>query len=380
MLESLRVGTVTDWMTIRVTLTGREDVRLVRPPGRVLLVHADHSFADLADAIDTAFGRWDLTPVHEFAVEGRRLAAEPRALESIEDSDEVTIGEVGLRPGSRFSYLFDLAMRWIHDCTVERVGVDPYELAGEEPELPTPVLGWGTIPDQHGRRSQDDEGEEGLFGPSEDLELDLDLDLDEMLDDFDLEAELAAWEEAEAASWDVVSKALSGIERPLPIASLAAASARLRAEAAEPYWPYDILFAAGGMTVDELPADDEQLWLELASGVVSPRQETPLDDETEAAWFSLELADWAGAVIGLVRGGVGHSAEPEDLIRLIETCPEIELEEADPDDDIILAAGFEIVVVLWQALGAVDADRRLTALGLWGLPESLRIAWAGEGG
>ncbi|MGH8903595.1 MAG: IS1096 element passenger TnpR family protein [Egibacteraceae bacterium] len=359
---------MTDWMTIRVVLTGREDVRLVQPPGRVLLVHADHSFADLGDAIDTAFARWDLTPLHEFGVEGRRLAAEPEEAD-VEDSDEVTVGEVGLRPGSRFTYLFDLAARWMHDCTVEEVGVDPYELTGEEPDLPAAVLGWGTIPDQHGRHT------EHAVSPDQVPEFE-DL-FDELFEDFDMEAELAAWDEAEAASWEIVAKALTGIERPLQAEELAAVTVRVRTNASEPGWPYDVLLAAGGLADAQLPADDQQLWLELASGVVSPRDDTPLDAEVEASWYSLELADWAGAVIGLVRGGVGHSAEPEELIRLIETCPEVEAEEADPDDNVILVTAFETVVSLWEALGAVDSYRRLTALGLWGLPEALRLAWTG---
>jgi Plasmid pRiA4b ORF-3-like protein len=350
-------------MTIRVVLTGREDVPLVQPPGRVFLVHADHSFADLAEAIDTGFARWDLTPLHEFSVEGRRLAAEPDGAD-VEDSDEVTVGEVGLRPGSRFTYLFDLAARWLHDCMVDEVGVDPYELTGEEPDVPVAILGWGTIPDQHGRHT------EHAIGSDDSLEFD-------DLFDVDIEAELAAWDEAEAASWEIVAKALAGIERPLPAQELARAVARIRAAASEPHWAVAVLLAAGGLADAQLPADDEQLWLELASGVVSPRDDTPLDDELEASWYSLELADWAGAVIGLVRGGVGHSAEPEELIRLIETCPEIDAEETDPDDNVILLIAFETVVSLWEALGAVDQNRRLTALGRWGLPEALRLAWTG---
>lgn len=356
---------MTDWMTIRVVLTGQEDLPLVQPPGRVLLVHADHSFADLADTIDTAFARWDLSPLHEFAVEGRRLAAEPDEVD-VEDSDEVTVGEVGLRPGSRFEYLFDPAERWMHECTVEAVGVDPYELAGEEPDLPTPVHGWGTIPDQYGRRTEHDDP-----GPGQPQ------DLDDFINDFDLEAELAAWDQAEAASWEVVEKALGGVERPLPPAELEAAVMRLRAKADQHSWPYDVLFAAGGLDPDDLPDDDRQLWLELASGVVSPREETPLSSELEAAWYTLQLADWAGAVIGLVRAGVGQSAEPEELLRLIEACPEIETGETDPEDEVVLEIGFETVVSLWEALGAVDRDRRLTPLGRWGLYEALRLAWTG---
>ena len=60
---------------------------------------------------------------------------------------------------------------------------------------------------------------------------------------------------------------------------------------------------------------------------------------------------------------------------MIETCPEIDLTDSDPDGDVILASGLETVVTLWEALGAVDPDRRLTRLGLWGLPEALRVAW-----
>ena len=64
----------TDWITIRVELLGRpgEDTAPAAP-GRVLLAHARTRSADLADAIDTAFGRWDLTPLHEFSLGARRL-------------------------------------------------------------------------------------------------------------------------------------------------------------------------------------------------------------------------------------------------------------------------------------------------------------------
>src|SRR5918997_5243495 len=223
-------------MTIRVVLIGREDMRLAQPPGRVLLVHADHSFADLADAVDTAFARWDLTPLHEFGVEGRRLAAEPDEAD-VEDSDEVTVGEVGLRPGSRFTYLFDLSTGWMHDCTVEEVGVDPYELTGEEPDLPVAVLGWGQIPDQHDRYAEHESDEVSEF---DDL-----FDENGLFDDFDMDAELAAWDEAEEASWEVVAKALAGIERPLQAQDLATATTRIRAKASAPSWPYDVRLAAG---------------------------------------------------------------------------------------------------------------------------------------
>jgi hypothetical protein len=36
------------------------------------------------------------------------------------------------------------------------------------------------------------------------------------------------------------------------------------------------------------------------------------------------------------------------------------------------------VVPTWEAVGAVDADRRLTALGAWGLPRALARAWGSD--
>jgi hypothetical protein len=37
------------------------------------------------------------------------------------------------------------------------------------------------------------------------------------------------------------------------------------------------------------------------------------------------------------------------------------------------------VASLWQVLGAIDDDERLTALGWWGLPEAMLRVWAPSG-
>jgi hypothetical protein len=37
------------------------------------------------------------------------------------------------------------------------------------------------------------------------------------------------------------------------------------------------------------------------------------------------------------------------------------------------------VASLWQVLGAVDDDERLTALGWWGLPEAMFRVWTPSG-
>jgi hypothetical protein len=49
----------------------------------------------------------------------------------------------------------------------------------------------------------------------------------------------------------------------------------------------------------------------------------------------------------------------------------------DPDDANLVELAFEVIVPTWQATGALDTDRRLTALGAWGLPHALARAWGG---
>ncbi|MGH3665025.1 MAG: IS1096 element passenger TnpR family protein, partial [Egibacteraceae bacterium] len=342
---------MSDWMTIRVELLGRPGAPLEPTPGRIMLAHADHAFAELADGIDTAFGRWDLTPGHEFEPEGRRLVAggDPEDPDA-EDSEDVTIGEAALHLGTRFRYTFDLGERWLHECVVDETALDAAEEYGEEPDVPVPVYGWGTVPDQYGRQAEDDEDE--------------------------LEARSSeALEQGGSQAFEVVTGALWGLESEQPAEALAAVAGRLRAHAGLAVPPYDLLFAAAALEPDTLPPDDTQLWLELAAGVIQPRAAAPLEPDAETAWSALEPADWAGAVIGLVRGDVGQSAEPEVVLHLITTCPEVEGEPLGGEDRDALLAGLDTVVALWQALGAVDVDRRLTALGRWGLPAALGVAW-----
>jgi hypothetical protein len=366
---------VSDWMTIRVVLAGQGEQELAQPPGRLLLVHADHSFSDLGEAIDVALARWDLTPLHQFEVEGRVLVspdagdADPEA----EQSDEVTVGEVGLRAGARFTYVFDLGEAWTHECTVEDVGMDPFEVAGEEPELPLPVFGWGTIPDQYGRVTEDDE--DAPDGPALDLDDDDEEDVDEGWEDA-AEDEEQDWEDAESASWAVVSRALAGEQAQPDEEALRAAVAALRGEGDG--WEHEVLWAAAELDPGSADPDDEETWVALAAAVVQPSPDVPVDAEAAAAWAALEPADWAGAVIELVRSGPGTSAEPDALLELIARCPEVEGEDLTEEDEAVILDGLDLVVALWGALGAVDDERRLTPLGRWGLPRALERAWTGE--
>lgn len=367
-----------DWMTVRVVLAARDGTAIPQAAGRVILARADHTFAQFAQAIDTAFGRWDLTPVHEFDVDGRRLLSDVTADQgdTAEASDGVRLGEAHLRPSTPFSYVFDLGENWQHRCDVESLAVDVGRYGGE-PQLPVAVFGWGTIPDQYGREREEDDEESGgpviptahrLDGPTPD---------DLAWTEEDEEDFLAAWEQQRRDAWEVVETAVAEVDRRQDDGGLARAADQLRRSAGSHQWPYDILWAAAG--APEPSDEDETLWISAASGVVEPQGDLPVEDEVASAWIALEPADWAGAIIELIRAGIGQSANPDDLVPLIERCPEIEGPPFSSEDATVIALGFSTVVELWRVLGAVDQDFRLTALGRWGLPEALRRAWAADG-
>ncbi|HEY6203926.1 MAG TPA: hypothetical protein VI056_12905 [Candidatus Limnocylindria bacterium] len=71
-----------------------------------------------------------------------------------------TLSSMGLSSGDTFTYIFDLGDEWEHGCTVLRVDVDPEEEAGSVPSEILAIFGWGSIPDQYGRLSLDDDQDE----------------------------------------------------------------------------------------------------------------------------------------------------------------------------------------------------------------------------
>ncbi len=200
---------------------------------------------------------------------------------------------------------------------------------------------------------------------------------DDLLDDAEIDEFLADWDRAEAEGVELLRQALPEAERAaLPADELAAACRRLRAGFASGRRPYTTIRRAAGLG-RRPPDDDVELWVAAAGGLIAMRDESGLGVEEESAIMALEMADWLGAILGLVRGGVGASAEPEALVAAIDACPEVE-GEVDPDDASLVGFAFELILPAWQAVGAVDERRRLTALGAWGLPRALAWAWNGE--
>jgi hypothetical protein len=61
------------WLAIKVELLSGGGLELERGPGRVMIASPRHTLAELAEAIDLAFARWDHAHLHEFELgDGRR--------------------------------------------------------------------------------------------------------------------------------------------------------------------------------------------------------------------------------------------------------------------------------------------------------------------
>jgi hypothetical protein len=224
-----------------------------------------------------------------------------------------------------------------------------------------------------------------------------------VLTDEEDEEFLAEWDAAEAEALAELRGVLGGLpERPVPKKDLRAACERIREAMKMPGWPRDLLAACGGVDPENLPADDAELWLRLAAGIVSPQDELArgadedtegdeddedddgyedeefqgdyeltADEESMVALCALDHNDWLAAVSALARGGPGTAADADALARYVS-----DFDPDDADDQADAAAGmFQHAVGLWQAIGAVDDDERLTPLGWWGLPEAVQRAW-----
>lgn len=156
------------WLSVTVELLGGRGEELWPWPGRLFAVGPSHTFQDLAEAINTAFARWDLAHLSLFTLgDGRRvtdratgeefagMAAGP--VTTPEDMATAKVAQL-VEPGAEFQFTFDLGDDWTHRCVVGPK-VDPVEVLGIRPRAPLPYWGWGDIPDQHGRRWQDDDGQ-----------------------------------------------------------------------------------------------------------------------------------------------------------------------------------------------------------------------------
>ena len=130
-----------------------------------------HTFRELATAIDGAFARWDHAHVHQFWLADGSHVSQPGP---DDDPGEPTLGSLRLtlsQPGEGFAYEFDFGDSWLHLCTVGEQRIDPEEELGIVPAQPTACWGWGALPDQYGRRWDDDDGESKSLTDTNDADL-----------------------------------------------------------------------------------------------------------------------------------------------------------------------------------------------------------------
>jgi Uncharacterised protein family (UPF0158)/Plasmid pRiA4b ORF-3-like protein len=156
-------------LSITVELLGGRGSERWPYPGRILAVGPSHSFNDLTEAINAAFGRWDLSHLSAYTLADGRVVTDPETGDEIGstgfgpvprpalDLAATKVADV-VRPGEQFKYVFDLGDDWTHRCTVGEELIDPREAYGIVPSAPVAYFGWGDIPDQYGRRWADDDG------------------------------------------------------------------------------------------------------------------------------------------------------------------------------------------------------------------------------
>lgn len=156
------------WLSVTVELLGGRGEELWPWPGRLFTVGPSHTFQDLAEAINTAFARWDRAHLSLFTLADGRwvtdsatgqefasMAAGP--VTTHVDMETAKVARF-VEPGSEFQFTFDLGDDWTHRCVVGPM-VDPMEVLGIRPRAPLPYWGWGDIPDQYGRNWSGDDGQ-----------------------------------------------------------------------------------------------------------------------------------------------------------------------------------------------------------------------------
>src|SRR6478609_4890805 len=130
-----------------------------------------------------------------------------------------------------------------------------------------------------------------------------------------------AWDAAERYAVRLLREALPEARAvPVPAGELSAEAARFRSAVRK--WPYRQLARAawGQRPRKRSPADDADLWLDAAGAMATMRRHIGLDSPSLEPVALLRPADWAGAVIGLVRSGVNTTVTAGDLVRYARQC------------------------------------------------------------
>jgi hypothetical protein len=211
-------------------------------------------------------------------------------------------------------------------------------------------------------------GPEGPFDPFDGFD-----------DDLDDEAFFEAWAEAERDAAEVLVEGLVGTRPVLPGDDEVAAAADGLRDAHRRGDPAAVWMLRSAGISDLRAIADEDLLIQAVAATISMIEDPELPAEEAAAIMSLELGDWVGAILGLVRAGPGSRADADVLVRHIETVEEVEGPPFDEDDRLAIEHAFLLVLPAWEVAGAVEASyvagTTLTRLGAWLLPTAAVHAW-----
>lgn len=158
------------WLSIDVELLSGKGNSLWPRPGRTFAVGPAHTFADFAEAINSAFARWDLAHLSVFTLADGRVITDEASAEEFSASEFGPVQETfdfarvkvtrEVKPGDEFQFTFDLGDNWTHRCAVSEWKIDPNLIFDAMPDHPVAIWGWGAMPDQYGRRWATDDGSE----------------------------------------------------------------------------------------------------------------------------------------------------------------------------------------------------------------------------
>lgn len=207
---------------------------------------------------------------------------------------------------------------------------------------------------------------------------DFDPDFDDHFDEEDDEAFLAAWEEADRHAAFVIDRALAGHDRPTPAPDLiAVAASGLQRRGTLPHTSARWTLRAAGIDTDDT-LDPADLVTRAVAATISFVDDPGLPSEQAAAVMSLQHADWVGAIVGAVRTGPGTHLSGPVLTGFAEMVEEVDVEPLDPDETVMIAHAFDLIMPAWRDAGVVDDYDRLTPLGAWLLPRAAMVAWTGQ--
>lgn len=129
----------------------------------------------------------------------------------------------------------------------------------------------------------------------------------------------------------------------------------------------------GALGPAHAPADRTDPRVEALADLVAPVALDDLSPAERDAVLILEWADWLGAVLGLVRAGVGTAVDGQVAVDLVNRCPEVTSTIPKADRDRI-AWAFDVVFGVGTELGLLE-DGVLTDDGVTLLPAALDLAW-----